>query len=132
MSILNTYTNIAAKEVLNKNTVHDFPISDLSYNNILLMQEVFNTYAKISMRMLPNIDKNGRLSIEPRMGTTDYSIRSANAKLNSRFTEERLAYRKPMAAATPTSVSVGGGADGQLLARLIALEKRVTILENEK
>jgi len=99
---LSAFTNIAIKDVIGKQVSHEFKISDLSYNNVCLIEELGCLLAKIGPKVLAWHDKKGGVFLDQKPGSECLFIRGINASINGRFAQEKYAFRK-----IPV-VSVGG------------------------
>lgn len=130
--VLCTYTNIAIKDVIGRQISHDFPITELSCDNVSLMEESYNLLSKISSRLTPWHEKKGSgVSIDQKSGYECLFIRSINAGLATRFARERSMYREQVIGSLPKPKKIID-ADNDLLARVEILEKKVAALEANK
>jgi len=103
---LSAFTNIAIKDVIGKQVSHEFKISDLSYNNVCLIEELGCLLAKIGPKVPAWHDKKGGVFLDQKSGSECLFIRGINASINGRFAQEKYAFRK-----IPV-VSVGGSSSG--------------------
>lgn len=132
-NLLSAYTNIAIKDVIGKPVSHEFKVTDLSYNNILVMEELFNTLSKISSKLMPWHDKKGTaVYLEQKNGTECLFVRGINAGLNSRFARERANYmKKPSAPVKLLQPDLEENELKSILTRIDSLEKRMDDIENK-